>query len=436
MTNYGFARKKTMTWAGILAIVAGLLVASGGPVHAKSSYLSSFNSTYGTSGTALNSCNICHPGGNTGQFTSYGNAYRTTNRSFASIESLDSDGDGFTNIAEITARTFPGDAASKPATTPSPDTTSPTVTSTSPPAGQNGVPVNAAVTATFSETMAGASLNSATFTVADGSGNPVSGTVTVTGATATFAPSVMLANGMAYTATVTTGARDLAGNGLAQTRTWNFTTIAAASDTDGDGVPDNLDAFPSDNRKATVANPMGGQGMATIDTSANAGTRLMWADGMADTDGSLNQAGKPAGYAFPNGMVSYVVAGVTPGGTATVVISYPEAIPADSRVYKVDSAGFHEFPGAVINGNTVTLTLTDGGAGDADGVANGVIDDPVGLAIPAAGTPVDASAFDSSGGGCSVAGKGGSPVDAVGAYGLLALIALGLLVRKAAPGRR
>ena len=49
-----------MNWAGVLVIAIGLLVASGGQAHAKSSYLSSFNSTYGTSGTALNSCNLCH----------------------------------------------------------------------------------------------------------------------------------------------------------------------------------------------------------------------------------------------------------------------------------------------------------------------------------------------------------------------------------------
>ena len=152
---------------------------------------------------------------------------------------------------------------------------------------------------------------------------------------------------------------------------------------------------------------------------------------MADTDASLNQTGKPAGFAFGNGVIAFKVAGLAPGGTASVVLTFPASIPANAKIFKIDSAGFHEFPGAVISGNTVTLTLTDGGAGDADGVANGVIDDPVGLA-----TPVASSSPDSSGGWCAVAGTGGGPVDAVGAYGFLALIALGLLVRKAAPGKR
>jgi hypothetical protein len=303
------------------------------------------------------------------------------------------------------------------------------------PAGnQAGVPVNSAVTATFSETMGGASLTTATFTLVDGSGNPVAGTVTSAGATATFAPTAVLANGTTYTATVTTGARDLAGNGLAQSRAWSFMTIPGTSDTDGDGIPDNLDAFPNDNRKGTVPNPMGGQG-TTIDTSSTAGTRLMGADAMADTDASLNQTGKPAGFEFANGVIAFRVAGLTPGGTASVVLTFPASIPADAKIFKIDSGGFHEFPGAVISGNTVTLTLTDGGTGDADRVANGVIDDPIGLATPAA-AQVASSAPDSSGGGCAVAGTGGGPVDGVGAYGFLALIALGLLVRKAAPGKR
>ena len=530
--NHGFARKKAAAWIGALAIVVGFLVASVGQVHAKPSYLTSFNSTYGTSGTNLDTCNLCHPGGNTGQFTSYGNAYKNNNHSFPAIESLDSDGDGFTNIVEITARTFPGDPGSAPAptdTTPpkvnstnpadrqtgvavnadvtaafseavksvsgttftlkaggtsvagtvtlsgttatfnpsaplanattytatittgvtdlannalaadyvwnfttgaAADTTPPTVSSTNPADNQTGVPSNTAVTATFNEAMAGASLTTATFTLADGSGNPVAGTVTSAGATATFAPTAPLANGTTYTATITPGAKDLAGNGLVQSRAWSFTTVSGISDTDGDGIPDNLDAFPNDNRKATVPNPMGGEG-PTIDTSSTAGTRLTGVAAMADTEASLNQTGKPAGFEFANGVIAFKVAGLAPGGSASVVLTFPASIPANAKVFKIDSGGFHEFPGGAISGNTVTLTLTDGGAGDADGVANGVIDDPVGLA-----TPAGSSASENSGGSCAVAGTGGDPMDAVGAYGFLALIALGLLFRKTAQGKR
>ena len=113
-------KKKTMVTMLVLTIMAGLV----GTASAERSYLTSFNTTYGTSTTVLNSCNLCHPGGDTGSLNSYANAYANANYNFAAIANLDSDGDGFTNAVEIAARTFPGDAASRPAAT---DTTAPAV---------------------------------------------------------------------------------------------------------------------------------------------------------------------------------------------------------------------------------------------------------------------------------------------------------------------
>ena len=103
-----------------LSVVALILVMSGS-AYPITSYLTTFNSTYGTSATVLNTCGICHinPAGG-GSRNSYGTAYANNGHNFKTIESLDSDGDTFTNLAEINARTFPGDAASHPAVTPPP----------------------------------------------------------------------------------------------------------------------------------------------------------------------------------------------------------------------------------------------------------------------------------------------------------------------------
>ncbi len=112
-------------------------------------------------------------------------------------------------------------------TAAAPDTTPPTVLSTSPLSGATGVALNAALAAMFSEPMNNTTLTTSTFTlVVTSSGTPVSGTVGVSGSTATFTPSAALAGSTQYTATITTGARDVAGNALASNFTWSFTTTA------------------------------------------------------------------------------------------------------------------------------------------------------------------------------------------------------------------
>jgi Ice-binding-like/Bacterial Ig-like domain len=100
----------------------------------------------------------------------------------------------------------------------------PTVISVTPANGATGVCSLAVVTATFSEAMNPSSINSTTFTIAPG----VTGTIThdVSATIFTFTPSSPLAINTLYTATLTTGVRDLFGNGLASDSVWTFTTAA------------------------------------------------------------------------------------------------------------------------------------------------------------------------------------------------------------------
>ncbi|MCL0103970.1 Ig-like domain-containing protein, partial [Dehalococcoidia bacterium] len=105
------------------------------------------------------------------------------------------------------------------------DVTPPAVVSTLPEAGARHVPVDVKISVTFSEDMDAATINAATFTLmADGT--RIAGRVTYDPATrtATFIPYEDLAYGTVYAATITTGARDLVGNGLAQEFSWSFTT--------------------------------------------------------------------------------------------------------------------------------------------------------------------------------------------------------------------
>ena len=99
--------------------------------------LDAFNGEYGTVDTRLDTCSTCHSfgrrtnvygsevksalrqaiGDNSMQLTE-GQAVEKFVDSMNDIEELDSDGDGFSNVDEIAARTFPGDPDDHPLRAP------------------------------------------------------------------------------------------------------------------------------------------------------------------------------------------------------------------------------------------------------------------------------------------------------------------------------
>jgi len=107
-----------------------------------------------------------------------------------------------------------------------PDTIAPTITLVSPADLAQSVAINSAVSVTFSEAMYSQTINTENFTV-----EGVTGVVTydVINGIATFTPSGNLTNNTSYTATVTTGTTDLAGNTLENNKVWRFTTAAIPS---------------------------------------------------------------------------------------------------------------------------------------------------------------------------------------------------------------
>jgi hypothetical protein len=109
------------------------------------------------------------------------------------------------------------------------NSSTPTIIFTNPGSGATGVPLNQKVTATFSTAMNAATINGTTFTLAGPGGTAVAGTVTYAAGSnsALFAPAVNLTASTAYTATITSGAKDLAGNALGAgvvPNPWTFTT--------------------------------------------------------------------------------------------------------------------------------------------------------------------------------------------------------------------
>lgn len=104
------------------------------------------------------------------------------------------------------------------------DTTPPHVISSMPINSAANVPVNTAITVTFSEPMDSNSINTSTFTV-NRNGINIGGVISYSGATATFTPSSSLFYDTAYTIIITTGVKDIAGNFMTTNYTARFQTV-------------------------------------------------------------------------------------------------------------------------------------------------------------------------------------------------------------------
>lgn len=165
---------------------------------------------------------------------------------------------------------------------------------------------------------------------------------------------------------------------------------------------------------STAANACSASFGQTATNSGGAATQVVsggsWAftasgTGPLETAGFISTTGHvkspptlPSGYTFPHGLFDFVLDGGTPGTAATVAITYPTAIPSGAVYWKYgpSPAGYncsgaacatphwYQMPSAqaVFAGNTVTLTITDGGVGDDDLAANGVIIDQGGPGVP------------------------------------------------------
>lgn len=103
----------------------------------------------------------------------------------------------------------------------------------------------------------------------------------------------------------------------------------------------------------------------------------------------------PAGVNFPHGLFDFKVGGCGSGATATVQVTFPQALAAGSQYWKygptpgpVAAHWYALGAGApnnlVMTATTATFTITDGGLGDDDLQANGVIVDQGGPGFVAA----------------------------------------------------
>jgi len=420
----------------IVVLSAVIVIAGYGSAHAFGSYLTAagtgFNALYPAAG-AISNCALCHTNPNGGGARNvYGTAYANNGHSYTAIETMDSDGDGFTNRTEITSNppTYPGDAASHPPLTVActsftfsawsdcqPNNTQMRSVTSSSPAGCTGAPpssqlvqactyvppVAACTSFTYSAWSACQSDNTQNRTVTSSSPSGCSGMPPASQLTqaCTYVPPVNACTSFTYSA-------------WSECRSDNTQnrTVTSSSPSGCSGTPPASQltqactyvpptTHPTGDTSVTM-NSAGGHGQMKIETMTG-GTGLTNVAVLSDTDTSINQHDKPSGFEFKDGIVSFKLNGVAVGGTTQVKITFPGTFPAGSKVFKVMQDGFHEYGHASISGNFVTLTLTDGGSGDRDGIANGVIDDPVGVASPVSQSQT--ADTGGGGGGCSISGR-------------------------------
>lgn len=288
------------------------------------------------------------------------------------------------------------------------DTTKPSVASCSIADNESGVDASAHFSIVFSEDMDPATITAKNILLAGG--EPCTVAYDQSSQTATVTPVAAFVAGSRNVLIVTTDAKDTVGNSLNERTTWRFSVADDPSDTDHDGVPDSIDHFPNDSKHVSLPAVTDGQTieLEVPEAQANILRGVKSVDASSD---SVNQENKPEGVDFNWGLLSYQIVTAAVGDTVQVTLTLPNATMGNLHVYKTGVGGFSEFPDATINNGVVTLTLQDGGAGDDDGVANGIIVDPVGVGVSGS-----SSSSSGSSSGCVLNPSAGFGIDMLGMF--------------------
>jgi hypothetical protein len=122
----------------------------------------------------------------------------------------------------------------------------PMITSADPANKDSNVVLNKTINASFNIAMDPLTINTNTYTLKQGT-NVIAGSVLYTGNTASFDPSINLLPSTNYTATITTGAKNIDGTSMASNYTWTFTTGTIIA-------PKVVSADPANNATAVVIN--------------------------------------------------------------------------------------------------------------------------------------------------------------------------------------
>ena len=151
--------------------------------------------------------------------------------------------------------------------------------------------------------------------------------------------------------------------------------VVGAADLDGDETDDVI----TDTYKFLQTEVGGAQIAMEATEDVNAVLTMVSIDA---ADALEDDAGDPPDE-MPYGLLNFDLE-VTPGATVTVTVYFSDDTELNNWYKYDEDNGWTDYTNNAVFGQTadgrtqVTLTLTDGGTGDADGVANGIIVDPSG----------------------------------------------------------
>gem|GEM_PF-4170870 len=123
-----------------------------------------------------------------------------------------------------------------------------------------------------------------------------------------------------------------------------------------------------------------------VSAAASAGTVQNLATTSADLAPDLPDGSStvPAADVLPYGLIGFTITGIQPGAEVDVTLQLsplPVGAAAPTEYWKLQNNEWSKLEGAVVTATSATITLQDGGIGDADGEANGVIVDPGGPVV-------------------------------------------------------
>jgi hypothetical protein len=193
-----------------------------------------------------------------------------------------------------------------------------------------------------------------------------------------------------------------------------FTTTYFVEDLNSNGIPDanevddtvdlNLDGIPDNNQPEIIkcVQAVDGSAYIGVEKTSDSISQIQALE-MIDIDTIPDTANMPDDFIF--GLISYRLLVNQPGATVTVRIYFSGEIFDSDTFFKYDTInGWYDYSEHTTfndDGQSVTLELKDGGHGDSDGLANGVILDPGGIA--SAGSTYTESGGSGGGGGCFIA---------------------------------